>query len=273
MEIRMRTLSTALFRTFLLPVCLSLVWVVPTAAQQAPASVGSQDELNQQLLKRVQELEKEVQGLKAQPVAQPAPAPELAPEPPAVNEVAPRLKFNVFGDVGFEANDKKGNVSNTFEIGSLDLFMTSRLSERVSVLGELLFISSSDNSISPDVERLLLQYKQNDYFALAVGRYHTSIGFYNTAFHQGAWFETAIGRPFMYAFDDEGGVLPLQEVGATAYGRIPSGKLGLNYVAEVGNGRNHLLGGEPAQNAQDSNWDSRSITTMSPSRTISITTN
>jgi hypothetical protein len=253
MEIRMRTLSTALFKTFLLPVCLSLAWVVPTAAQQAPASVGSQDELNQQLLKRVQELEKEVQGLKAQPVAQPAPAPELAPEPPAVNEVAPRLKFNVFGDVGFEANDKKGNVSNTFEIGSLDLFMTSRLSERVSVLGELLFISSSDNSISPDVERLLLQYKQNDYFAVGVGRYHTSIGYYNTAFHQGAWFETAIGRPFMYAFDDEGGVLPLQEVGATAYGRIPSGKLGLNYVAEVGNGRNHLLGAEPAQNAQDSN--------------------
>jgi hypothetical protein len=57
----------------------------------------------------------------------------------------------------------------------------------------------------------------------------------------------------MYAFDDEGGFLPLQEVGVTTYGKIPSGKLGLNYVAEVGNGRDHLLGGEPAQNAQDSN--------------------
>jgi hypothetical protein len=135
----------------------------------------------------------------------------------------------------------------------MDLFMTSRLSEKTSLLGEVLFIAAEDNSISLDIERLLFQYKQNDYFGFGVGRYHTSIGYYNTAFHQGAWFETAIGRPFMYAFDDEGGFLPLQEVGVTTYGKIPSGKLGLNYVAEVGNGRNHLLGGEPAQNAQDTN--------------------
>src|SRR4029077_18264593 len=99
----------------------------------------------------------------------------------------------------------------------------------------------------------LLQYRQSDYFGFAVGRYHSSIGYYNTAFHQGAWFETAIGRPFMYAFDDEGGFLPLQEVGVSTSGRIPSGKLGLNYVAEIGNGRDHLFGAEPAQNAQDSN--------------------
>src|SRR5690349_1388142 len=164
-----------------------------------------------------------------------------------------RLQLNVFGDVGFEATDRKAVTSNTFEIGSLDLFMTAHLSPKLSLLGEVLFIPGDDNSISPDVERLLLQYRQSDYFGFGVGRYHTSIGYYNTAFHQGAWFETAIGRPFMYAFDDEGGFLPLQEVGLTTYGRIPSGKLGLNYVAEVGNGRDHLLGGEPAQNAQDSN--------------------
>jgi len=154
--------------------------------------------------------------------------------------------------VGFEATDRKG-VSNTFEIGSLDLFMTSRLSDRVSALGEVLFISSSDNSISLDIERLLLQYKQNDYFQVGMGRFHTAIGYYNTAFHQGAFFETVIGRPFMYAFDDEGGFLPLQEVGVTASGKVPSGKLGLHYVAEIGNGRDHLLDAEPAQNAQDSN--------------------
>jgi hypothetical protein len=210
----------------------------------------------QKLLDRMQDLEKQIQQIKAQPAA-PAPVTALAPEPvvdaPAVHEVASRLKLNVFGDVGFEATDARHVTSNTFEVGSMDLFMTSRLSDRTSLLGEILFIAASDNSITPDIERLLFQYRQNDYFGFGVGRYHSSIGYYNTAFHQGAWFETAIGRPFMYAFDDEGGFLPLQEVGVTTYGKIPSGKLGLNYVAEIGNGRDHLLDGEPAQNAQDAN--------------------
>jgi hypothetical protein len=236
-----------------------VVWLgfaIAARAQQASSSPAAQDKINEQLLDRIQELEKQVQALKGQPAAAPvapAPPPEPVAEPPAVHEVAPRLQLNVFGDVGFEATDRKAVTSNTFEIGSLDLFMTARLSPKLSLLGEVLFIPGGDNGIVPDVERLLLQYRQSDYFGFGIGRYHTSIGYYNTAFHQGAWFETAIGRPFMYAFDDEGGFLPLQEVGVTTYGKIPSGKLGLNYVAEVGNGRDHLLGGEPAQNAQDAN--------------------
>ncbi len=139
----------------------------------------------------------------------------------------------MFGDVGYDASGQKG-VPNTFEIGSLDLFMRARLSDRVSTLAEILFTPGSDNSISSDVERLLIQYRQNDYFNGGFGRYHTSIGYYNTAFHQGAWFQTTVDRPFMYAFDDEGGFLPLQEVGATIYGKIRSGRAGLSYVAGWG---------------------------------------
>jgi len=57
----------------------------------------------------------------------------------------------------------------------------------------------------------------------------------------------------MYAFDDHGGFLPLQEVGITIDGEIPSGNLGLHYVAEMGNGRAHVLGSDPAQNFRDTN--------------------
>ena len=74
-----------------------------------------------------------------------------------------------------------------------------------------------------------------------------------TAFHQGEWFQTAIGRPFMYQFDDTGGPLPLQEVGVSPSGILPLGKLGLHYVVEAGNGRAHLLGSNPAQNSSDTN--------------------
>jgi hypothetical protein len=220
-------------------------------AQQAPDAGPNQSDSNQLLLHRVNQLETKVKQLQEQQASAVA-APELAAEEPRVNSVNNRLKLNVLGDVGYETADLKPRT-NSFEIGSLDLFMRAHLSETVSALAEVLFIAASDNSITPDVERLLLQYRHNDYFTAGIGRYHTSIGYYNTAFHQGAWFQTTVDRPFMYAFDDAGGFLPLQEVGITTSGLIPSGKLQLSYVAEVGNGRDHLIGGEPAQNAQDTN--------------------
>jgi hypothetical protein len=186
----------------------------------------------------------------AGPTPPPA-APSPVQDPPENNPV-PSVKLHLFGDVGYEASDQKGEA-HSFHIGTLDLFMTGVLTDRVSVLGEVLFIPLKNNGIGVDVERLLLQYKHNDYFNLSVGRYHSSIGYYNTAFHQGAWFQTAVDRPFMYALDDQGGFLPLQEVGVTVSGQIPSGNLGLNYVAEIGNGRAHLLDSDPAQNLQDTN--------------------
>src|ERR1700694_2755395 len=90
------------------------------------------------------------------------------------------LNLRMFGDVGYVVSDQKSKA-NTFNVGSLDLFMTGSLSDRVSILGEVLFIPQTDNHITLDVERLLLQYKYNDYLTMAVGRYHSSIGYYNTA--------------------------------------------------------------------------------------------
>jgi hypothetical protein len=183
-------------------------------------------------------------------VTQPAPVPPPVAQEPQDNNPAPRVNLHLFGDFGYQASGQK-DVTNSFYIGSVDLFMTGALTQRVSVLGELLFIPNMDNSFSVDVERLLLQYKQNDYFNFSMGRYHSAIGYYNTAFHQGAWFQTTIDRPFMYAFDDQGGFLPLQQVGMTVSGQIPSGGLELNYVAELSNGSEHLLGVEPVQNYRD----------------------
>jgi hypothetical protein len=226
--------------------------------------------MNEQILElqaRVKELEARLQDIKgiASPGAAeknlpggppaevtPAPAPPPLVQESQDNTSVPSVKLRMFGDVGYEASDQKGEP-NSFHIGTLDLFMTGVLTDRISVLGEVLFIPSMNNGISLDVERLLLQYKQSDFFNFGIGRYHTTIGYYNTAFHQGAWFQTAIDRPFMYSFDDQGGFLPLQEVGVTVSGQIPSGNLRLSYVAEVGNGRAHLLASDPAQNFQDTN--------------------
>lgn len=240
---------------------LCLLWGFPSFAQQAANSTSSQDETSKQLLDRIRELEARLKQLEdkqasnpSAPVAVPAPAivEAQSPETPRPAAQGSRLQMHIFGDVGYAATDHKGST-NAFHIGSFDLFATSRLTDKISLLGEVLFISTQDNAVNTDLERLLFQYEHDEHFNFAVGRYHSSIGYYNTAFHQGQWFQTAIGRPFMYEFDDHGGFLPLQEVGVTTHGTIPSGRLGLHYVAEIGNGRSHLLGSEPAQNIVDSN--------------------
>ena len=105
-----------------------------------------------------------------------------------------------------------------------------------------------------DLERLLLQYSANDRFHISAGRYHTAVGFYNTAYHHSTWLQTTVDRPFMFAFEDEGGVLPIHNVGLTSYGSLPSGGLGLNYIAEIGNGRTSRSPlDEAVQNVQDEN--------------------
>ncbi len=269
----------------LIVLAVALLLISTGHAYGADASEGTDHETIQQLVKANRALVQHVQELEARmkqmeeksnatpavtsaavttPVAAspvlaslPSIKPSIAPEVSPVQEPFPHpspegIKLRLFGDVGYRASDQK-TMSNTFRAGSTDMLMTGSLSDRLSILAEIHFIGLSDNSINIDVERLLLQYRHNDYLNFAIGRYHSSIGYYNTAFHQGAWFETAIDRPFMYDFDDMQGFLPLQEVGITINGQIPSGSLGLNYVAEVGNGRSHLLGSEPAQNGQDTN--------------------
>ncbi|MFZ1006475.1 MAG: hypothetical protein WAN65_06550 [Candidatus Sulfotelmatobacter sp.] len=239
--------------------CLTLLGplVLSATAQQTPPA--SQAEINQQLMQRIQELEKEVQSLKSQPqppVVAPPPVPAPAPEPvaemPTVNEVAPRLKLNFFGDLGYQTGHYYG-ATNAFEMSEFDMFATARISDKVSLLGEVLFTASADNSIDLDIERLYLKYRHNDYFAATIGRIHTDIGYYNTAFNRGDYFQTTIGRPAMYEFDDQGGFMPMQDLGVVIDGKIPSGKLGLNYVFEVTNGRAYGINVEPAQNSTDGN--------------------
>jgi hypothetical protein len=69
---------------------------------------------------------------------------------------------------------------------------------------------------------------------MSFGRYQTGIGYYNTAFHHGSWLQTAADRPLIMEFADDGGLLPTQAVGFSFTGTIPSGGLGLNYIAEYG---------------------------------------
>jgi len=233
---------------------IALAIVLCPAAAQAQAADDRQ--LIQDLIARVQALEAEVKALKdaqappaeAQPVASPTPT-----EMGLGGGAGPTLQIHGFADLDYLHTDES-LTHGSFTLGQLDLFMSSTLSDNTSVVGELVTEADDDNVFHVDLERLMLQFKPSDYLNIGVGRYHTAIGYYNTAYHHGTWFQTATGRPFVFQFEDQGGPLPVHGVGVTVNGRIPSGRLGLRYVAEVGNGRaSRSPLAEPVQNVVDEN--------------------
>jgi hypothetical protein len=251
------------------------------AQQPEPSDATVPDKQTLQLLfQRIGQLEARVKQLESerQPSAAVPPTPgPPQPSAPPVNEVEQQaestmpermdlsktlLRIRGFGDTTLHGDTQKRD-NTAFSLGQLDLFVTSDISEKFKFLSEIVFEGGPDNIygvtrgetniFSVDVERYLVQYSYNDYLNVEAGRWHTAIGYYNTAYHHSTWFQTTTGRPFLFDFEDRGGILPIHTVGVSASGLIPSGSLGLRYVAEVGNGRasRSPIDQEPVQNEVD----------------------
>jgi len=232
----------------------------------AQEACESQAESMRKLLARVESLEAEVRQLRAEKSRGPRESDHKREgkvvtveeaATPAVDEAVPQdtfpnLKIRGFGDVDYHWAER-GADRNAFRLGQLDLFLTSQLTENVNVLSENVIEADASNRFGIEIERLLLQYNPREYFNVAVGRYHTAIGYYSNTYHHGRWLQTATGRPAIFAFEDEGGLLPIHNVGVSVSGAVPSGRLGLHYVAEIGNGRRYDPGEEAVQNLSDSN--------------------
>jgi hypothetical protein len=149
----------------------------------------------------------------------------------------PSLQIRGFADVDFSATDQK-NTTSGFNLGQLDLHLASPLSQKISYFGEIT-LNARFNQYTVEVERSIIRYDYNDYFKLSFGRFHTPIGYWNTAFHHGAWLQTTIDRPFIVKFG--GTFTPVHFVGFLAEGNIPSGDLGLSYNIGLGNGRGEII--------------------------------
>lgn len=228
-------------------------------AQDTPAP--DEKEQIKALLARVELLEKQVAELKATQVAsaasagppsvamvKPAPSPEpparqAAPMPehggqipPEVRQLEthyPSLQIRGFADADFSATDQQGTNSG-FNLGQFDLHLASALSQKISYFAEIT-VNAHPQDYTIEMERSFIRYDYNDFFKISFGRFHTPIGYWNTAFHHGAWLQTTVDRPFMVKVG--GTFTPLHLVGALAEGNIPSGGLGLGYNVGIGNGR------------------------------------
>jgi hypothetical protein len=255
-----------------LPVPCVLLFAALGLAPPVRAQTDAKDEVIQKLLDRVDALEREVAALQQAhgPPSQPTPAPaQQAAVPPQAAvpssaqadtstslDNASRFTFHGYADVGFLRNEDGGSDDKRFTLGEADLFASEQLSSRLTALIEVVFETDNQSQVEQvpiNLERLLLQVRGNQYFNLDIGSYRTAVGFYNMAFLRGSWLQTALSRPLLFTFEDDGGFLPLHNVGVSANGILPSGGLGLHYVVEVGSsrnvGQNSLLPSDPADNA------------------------
>lgn len=241
--------SSGPIRVFFL---LALVSSVRLFAQD-----GSKDEIIQKLLERVDALEREVAALQhpLTPIqAAIITPPSTVPPQPGDGSIgtttdtaaapvdnASRFTFHGYADVGFLRNNEGASDDKRFALGELDLFASEQLSPRLTALVEIVLETDNQTLVSQvpvNLERMLLQYRGNDYFNLDLGSYRTAVGFYNMTFLRGAWLQTALSRPLLFTFEDQGGFLPLHNVGVSANGAVPSGGLGLHYIADIGSSRN-----------------------------------
>jgi hypothetical protein len=169
-----------------------------------------------------------------------------APSPSLVTEMHDLrgIQWRGFGELDYKVLNQRqpetgsyGFVpgsSGDFYTGDFDLLLTSRLTNRASVLSEMVFEEADAQKFRVNLHRVLLKYDYNDHIKMSFGRYQTNIGYYNWAFRSAAWLQTTADRPLIMEFASNGGLLPTQAVGVSITGTIPSGKLGLNYIAEYG---------------------------------------
>jgi hypothetical protein len=181
----------------------------------------------------------------AQPQStEPTPPPQLPSATPHDWHLVEGIQWRGFGEVDYKVLNQRqpelgtygfvpGSAGN-FYTGDFGLFLTSRLTNKTSILSEIIFEEGDAQTYKVDLRRMLLKYDYNDHLKMSVGRYQTDIGYYNWAFRSAAWLQTAAERPVVMEYATNGGLLPTQAIGVSVTGAIPSGKLGLNYVAKYG---------------------------------------
>jgi hypothetical protein len=240
-----------------------------------PAVSGAQSETDrirelerklEQSLKKIDELATRVKELEGRADAHPdkttVAAPATAPAAPAQDEHEherraptdlgsaiglPPTVLKGFANVGavYTSGDYSSDGirqfgvggNRGFLVGSLDFYLTPRLSENVKSVIELVFEHdiNSGGELSADLERLQVGYTFSDEATVWLGRFHTPVGYWNTAFHHGSELQTSVLRPRFIDFEDQGGVVPAHTVGVWGTGAYRLGADKLTYDLIVGN--------------------------------------
>jgi len=146
--------------------------------------------------------------------------------------------FQVFGDVGFRYQNPAppAQSNSSFFFGSLDLFATAQVAERLHLVSESL-IRPAGGSIGINQERLWGAWTFADALFVKLGTEHTPTSRWIRTYHHGKWLEPSIDRPFLARFEGNDGFLPIHYAGVEVGGSVDLGFGRVDYIGIVSNGR------------------------------------
>lgn len=151
-----------------------------------------------------------------------------------------QIKF--FGQPGFgySYNPDQKNNSPYFRGGQFVIYVTSQLSERVAVAGELnAHYEVQEDGPSTEVERLYLRYSINDNLSLRVGKTYNPFGYWNLNYNLGALLQPTISRPLIIQPTHDGGFTQTRDVGVMLEGEnYGSSRLFFKFFTSNGRGKN-----------------------------------
>ena len=149
------------------------------------------------------------------------------------------IKTNIQTD--FNAIHDDGN--NSVSVGEYKLFYRAQTTDDMILLTEMVYRQNPTSLLNQDVvderfdiERLFIIYNLSPNFQFTIGRFHTNISHWNTAYERGVYFEPSILRPLV----SESNYIPIDYAGVDL--RIDGDVLGLkNSVLNVGVGSSHRI--------------------------------
>lgn len=143
-----------------------------------------------------------------------------------------KTQINFFGHLEYDFDKLPTTYNSAFGLGEQDFFINSKLSDKISFLGETVIRPDLKSStlFAPSIERVQIKY---DYFknhSLVAGKMHTPLNHWNDTYHHGRLFFPTIDRPLAFSY-----LIPLHTSGLRLQGQN-LGDLRFGYDVVAGNG-------------------------------------
>jgi hypothetical protein len=150
-----------------------------------------------------------------------------------------QVQVSYFGHAGYTAKFDDNLATKTqsaFNSGGVDILLTSEITDRLSVLGELFtgFRGDGSNSVALSLERLYFKYAVNDYVNVRLGRMYTPLSFWQGRYSQAQFFQPTINAPYAVRTKFDKGILPTNSVGLQIDGEN-IGKVKFSYYFMIDN--------------------------------------
>lgn len=143
-------------------------------------------------------------------------------------------RFNGFGHLEFSINQIDETTEAYHTIGEHSFFVTSKLNNKISFLGEYVvkYNSKSATGYLPSIERSFVKFNYYKNHSIIAGKIHTPLNYWNDVYHHGRLFYPTIHRPNAFNY-----FIPLHTLGLQFQGQN-IGKFNFGYDIIIGNGIN-----------------------------------